>query len=209
MSDGTGGLYSSSKTVKIYSGDGVRLGYVTGTDNLSLQKYIDITSSGVDCHSKITMYGNIDMQNSYSVINESDERLKTNIKNTSVNALKTINQIELKEFDWIENNQHEKIGIIAQQLQTILPDLVFEDEGNTKLSIKLLKFIPYLIKAIQELSLEIGITNNSESKEYTNTISLKEKKKFLKTIRNQEDKNIETLETNSIKKERKRIEVKG
>ena len=81
--------------------------------------------------------------------------MKTNINDTKVNALDILSSIELKEFDWIEDGSHEEIGMIAQQLQTVAPDLVFEDEQTGKLSIKTIKLIPYLIKAIQELS-----TNN-------------------------------------------------
>lgn len=58
----------------------------------------------------------------------------------------------MKEFDWIESNEHEDIGMIAQQLKEVLPDLVYEDKETSKLSIKTDILIPYLIKAIQELS---------------------------------------------------------
>lgn len=58
----------------------------------------------------------------------------------------------MKEFDWIESNEHEDIGMIAQQLKEVLPDLIYQDEETDKMSIKTDKFIPYLIKAIQELS---------------------------------------------------------
>ena len=89
-----------------------------------------------------------------SIVNQSDARLKTNINDTKVNALDTLSNIELKEFDWIEDGSHEAIGMIAQQLQTVAPDLVFEDSQTGKLSIKTIKLIPYLIKAIQELSVK-------------------------------------------------------
>lgn len=99
----------------------------------------------------VDIYSDVDMHG-WSILNQSDARLKTNIRNTQVDALSAINQIEMKEFDWIENGEHEDIGVIAQQLQTILPDLVYEDSSTGKLSIKINKFIPYLIKSIQELT---------------------------------------------------------
>lgn len=105
---------------------------------------------------KLRLWGNVDIQGNINmnnnILNQSDARLKTNINNTNINALDKINQIEMKEFDWIENNKHEEIGMIAQQLKKVLPDLVYEDEETSKLSIKTDKFIPYLIKAVQELS---------------------------------------------------------
>lgn len=99
----------------------------------------------------VDYYSDIDMHN-FSILNQSDARLKTNIQDTQVDALSLINAIEMKEFDWVENGEHEDIGIIAQQLQNILPTLVHEDSQTGKLSIRSNKFIPYLIKAIQELS---------------------------------------------------------
>lgn len=82
----------------------------------------------------------------------SDARLKNNIQDTSVNAVDVINQIEMKEFDWIASGEHVNIGMIAQQLQTVEPDLVHEDTSTGRLFININKFIPYLIKAVQELS---------------------------------------------------------
>lgn len=140
---------------------------------------------------KVEFNKDIDMRN-YNILNSSDARLKTNIESTEVNALDTLNQIELKQFDWIENDNHEDIGMIAQQLQNILPDLVHENESNGKLSIKTDRFIPYLIKAIQELSNKINSLNGSEpsmlksrhaSHNSWENISLEEKNKFVEKIK--------------------------
>lgn len=115
---------------------------------------IRVTAGNID------IQGNIDM-NGYSILNQSDARLKANIEDANVNALEKLNQIELKEFDWIENNEHENIGMIAQQLETVLPDLVHRDKDTDKLSIKTDKFIPYLIKAVQEL---YNLVHNKDKK---------------------------------------------
>ena len=94
---------------------------------------------------------NINLSGAYSVVNQSDARLKTNIKDAELDALKLIRQIEMKEFDWIENGEHEELGMIAQQLQSIAPNLVHTDPNTDILSIKTDKLIHYLIKAVQEL----------------------------------------------------------
>lgn len=96
------------------------------------------------------VYTNIDLHN-WDILNQSDARLKKNIKPTEVNALDFVSQVEMKEFDWIESEEHCELGIIAQQLQQVAPHLVDENEKTGKLSIKINKFIPYLIKAVQEL----------------------------------------------------------
>ena len=89
----------------------------------------------------------------------SDERLKTNIKPTKVNALDLLNNIEMVEFNWKKDGKFEKIGAIAQQVQTVNKDLVVHDMDdkqtyNDYLRINYYDTIPYLIKAIQELSTE-------------------------------------------------------
>lgn len=98
----------------------------------------------------VDIYSDIDMHN-WDIINQSDARMKKNIQDCSVNALELLNNIELKEFDWIQSNEHEPIGIIAQQLQEFAPELVKDNEDG-HLSIKTMKLIFYLIKAVQELS---------------------------------------------------------
>lgn len=89
----------------------------------------------------------------------SDKRLKTNIKPTKINALDTLNSIEMVEFNWKKDNKFEKIGAIAQQVQSVDEDLVVRDMDdkqtyNDYLRINYYDTIPYLIKAVQELSEE-------------------------------------------------------
>lgn len=98
----------------------------------------------------IHCYNNLDIHG-FSLVNQSDARLKKNIKDTNVKALDMLNQIELKEYDWIETGEHEPIGMIAQQLREIEENLVVENSDDGHLSIKETKLIPYLIKAVQEL----------------------------------------------------------
>ena len=87
----------------------------------------------------------------------SDKRLKTNIKPTKVNALDMLNNIEMVEFNWKKDNKFEKLGAIAQQVQSIEESFVVQDMDdkqtyNDYLRISYYNTIPYLIKAIQELS---------------------------------------------------------
>jgi len=89
----------------------------------------------------------------------SDKRLKTNIKPTKVNALDMLNNIEMVEFNWKKDNKFEKLGAIAQQVQSVEKSLVVHDMDdkqtyNDYLRISYYNTIPYLIKGIQELSTE-------------------------------------------------------
>lgn len=87
----------------------------------------------------------------------SDERFKTNIKPTNVKAVDLLNKIEMVEFNWKKDNKFEKIGAIAQQVQSVEESLVVKDMDSKQtqsdyLRISYYDTIPYLIKAVQELS---------------------------------------------------------
>lgn len=87
----------------------------------------------------------------------SDKRLKENIQPTKVKALDTINKIEMVEFNWKKDGKFEKLGAIAQQVQSVDDSLVVNDMDdkqtfNDHLRINYYDTIPYLIKAVQELS---------------------------------------------------------
>ena len=87
----------------------------------------------------------------------SDKRFKTNIKPTKVKAVDLLNKIEMVEFNWKKDNKFEKIGAIAQQVQSVEQSLVVKDMDSKQtqsdyLRISYYDTIPYLIKAIQELS---------------------------------------------------------
>lgn len=86
----------------------------------------------------------------------SDRKLKENIEPTPVKALDKINALNLVAFDYIKDKTHEEIGLIAQEVLNIIPSSVekYEDEDN-HLTINYSKFVPYLIKAIQELNEKI------------------------------------------------------
>jgi hypothetical protein len=85
----------------------------------------------------------------------SDRKLKENIEPTTVKALDKINALNLVEFDYIKGKTHEEIGLIAQEVLNIIPSSVEKYEGeDNHLTINYSKFVPYLIKAIQELALE-------------------------------------------------------
>ena len=150
--DGSAGLAATSTSNTSSSGKGVYIqaarndGYVTRFSCWSdMYQFSSSSSKTIKCYNNIDMCG-------YSILNQSDARLKTNIDNAEIDAVGLINQIEMKKFDWIDSGEHEDVGIIAQQLQTIAPSLVHEDPLTGKLSIKTDKFIPYLVKAVQELT---------------------------------------------------------
>ena len=93
----------------------------------------------------------------YWMEQKSDRRLKENITDTAVKALDKINRLNMVAFDFIESKKHEEIGLIAQEVETIVPRVVSRDPENPDgyLHIDYTAFVPYLIKAIQELNQKI------------------------------------------------------
>lgn len=86
----------------------------------------------------------------------SDIKLKENVGPTPVNALDKINALNLVSFDYIKDKTHEEIGLIAQEVINIIPGVIEKYEGeDNHLTINYSKFVPYLIKAIQELNIKI------------------------------------------------------
>lgn len=76
----------------------------------------------------------------------SDENQKTNI--VPVTGLNIVNQLRGVEFDFIESGQHSS-GVIAQELEKVLPFLVTESEGTKTVNYS--GIIAYLISSINEL----------------------------------------------------------
>jgi hypothetical protein len=81
----------------------------------------------------------------------SDINLKTNINNIS-DSLEKISQINGVTFNWKETNK-PSAGVIAQEIEKILPQLV-NNNGENK-SVNYNGLIGLLIEAVKELSREI------------------------------------------------------
>ena len=83
----------------------------------------------------------------------SDRRIKTNIKESEVKALDVINKFKTYSFtrDYKEQIKDIKLGIMAQDVKKYMHDAFVENPDGIY-SYEPFEMIPYLIKAIQELS---------------------------------------------------------
>lgn len=102
--------------------------------------------------------GRLEAANDIVAFSSSDKRWKTNIKNID-SPLEKISQINGVEFDWIEDepvhgNKGHDIGVIAQEIEKILPDAVQTRESGMK-AVKYEKVIPLLIEAVKEQQKQI------------------------------------------------------
>lgn len=98
----------------------------------------------------------------YTNLNISDIRLKENVKNSETDALETVNQMKVRQFDWKERmgGWHQNIGFVADELEEIDPNLALGGgyDENGEMDIKQINspyLLNYAIKAIQELSAKV------------------------------------------------------
>lgn len=98
----------------------------------------------------------------YTTSQVSDIRLKENIKNSETDALETVNQMKVRQFDWKERmgGWHQNIGFVADELEEIDPNLALGGgyDENGEMDIKQINspyLLNYAIKAIQELSAKV------------------------------------------------------
>jgi len=117
-------------------------GHITASGNISASGYI---YTGGDIHTTGDVVA--------SSTTPSDYRLKKNIGDIS-NPLKTIRDLVGKSFDW-KNTDESDYGLIAQEVEKILPELVKEKNilGKDKQYkvVKYMSMIPILIESIKEL----------------------------------------------------------
>lgn len=93
----------------------------------------------------------------------SDIRLKDNVKDTNIkDALSVINKMKIRQFDWKDDNKHQKIGFVADELEELDDKLVvgggWEDEEHTQMNVKgvdTFYMMGYVVKGMQELSEQI------------------------------------------------------
>lgn len=177
MNDGVGWYYNAALWVN-WGNDWNKIGdkawYVNNYGEMFCRNKAEF-SGGIEMHSDITLWDNASLRKrevlpgggyrydvpvwswdfvkfKNQIEKQSDRKLKTNIRPTDVSAVDLINRLNLMQYDWKSNGSHEQIGLIAQELREVLPELT--TEYDDALRIKYIDFIPYLLKAIQELSKE-------------------------------------------------------
>ena len=123
---------------------------------LKLIKVEDVTNGNT-----LSVSGSIESSGNITAFASSDERLKENIVQIP-NSLDKIKQIKGVLFNWKEGygkvhpyGQNKDVGVIAQEVQQILPEIVKENVHNQFLGVRYEKLTPLLLEAIKELSKKV------------------------------------------------------
>ena len=131
---------------------------LSGTPNISVGT---IAASGTISGTAVTMTGDITSNTS------SDIALKENIINIP-NPLEKISKIGGYMFDWKDHGYEDvhgkghDTGIIAQEIEAILPEIVNTRETGIK-AVNYMKLIPLLVESIKELKTELDKLKSSNS----------------------------------------------
>ncbi len=103
---------------------------------------------------QMDMSGNLTMAGNVTAF--SDIRLKTNIQ-TIENALDKVMNMRGVSFERIDNGE-KNIGVIAQEIKEVLPEVVMQHEGEDQfMSVSYGNIVGVLIEAIKELKAEIEV----------------------------------------------------
>jgi hypothetical protein len=143
-----------------YAAANLFLGYVANNSNLALMQnsntdnnmYVLFSANtGVLVEANISegkLYYNpfTGTLNATNLNSLSDREFKKNIIHID-NSIEVLQQIDGVEFQWVDSDK-KSYGVIAQELEKILPELV---EGTTKKSVNYSGLIAFLINAVKTL----------------------------------------------------------
>jgi len=127
--------------------DGMYIGY--GNTNSGATRLY----GGGSTTNNVTIDASGNLSASGTVTASSDVRLKKNIK-TIENGLDKVLNLRGVEYDRIDIESHQ-IGLIAQEVEQIIPEVVLENENGMK-SISYANMVSVLIEAIKEQQIQIN-----------------------------------------------------
>ena len=117
----------------------------------------DFSASQVYINGALTVSGDI------TAFASSDKRLKNNLEKIN-DPLDKLNKINGYTFDWVEkegihSNKGHDIGVIAQEIEEVLPEVVVTRENGYK-AVRYEKIVPLLIETIKEQQKQINKLND-------------------------------------------------
>jgi len=144
-----GTIYNSSSNLAIYSAGSDNDLLLQGNDGGSL-----ITALSLD----MSAAGAATFNNDVTAF--SDERLKENIETIS-DALDKVCQMRGVTFDRIDADGERQMGVIAQEVEKVAPEVVREDKSEDKIkSVAYGNMVGLLIEAIKDLKNEVDELKN-------------------------------------------------
>ena len=164
MSDGTTLIGTTANNIN--NGNGVMLrtlsvgeSYLWGNSSSNSNSGYHMHDSSTDTYRFIVGYGGTIYATTTSISAISDVRLKENIVDLET-GLSEVLALKPRRFDWKNGDGTNVAGFIAQEVETVLPDLIGgykHNEIDDLKSVKMGDMLPTLVKAIQEQQEQIEL----------------------------------------------------
>jgi hypothetical protein len=86
----------------------------------------------------------------------SDQRLKENIQDAAP-ASALIDALQVRQYDWKADGNHQRYGFVAQELVTVAPEAVHQPaDPEAMMAVDYSKLVPMLVKEIQSLRARVA-----------------------------------------------------
>lgn len=150
--------YSAGVKLVLYDNVGASLaGYTIGINNATMFYTVDSTTSQFLWYGGTTLAATLSGAGAFTAVGNvtaySDARIKTNIK-TIDNALSKVLALRGVTYNRTDlEDKSEQIGVIAQEIKEILPQVVQENDGHY--SVAYGNIVGVLIEAIKEQQAQI------------------------------------------------------
>ena len=155
--DGAAILWNTANSGMYFATNNTQAMLIDASQDIKIEESVGI---GVAASSTT---GRLDCSNDVIAFSSSDKRWKENIIRIE-NPLDKISKIGGYTFDWKELTEEEKrtqhansghdVGVIAQEIQEVLPEVV-KERDNGYLAVDYEKIVPLLIESIKELQKKV------------------------------------------------------
>ncbi len=169
----TNGFNTTDEKMRILSTGNVGIGVTNPADKLSVAGVVAPSADNTYTLGKSgARWSAVYAAN--GTIQTSDARLKTNIEPLEY-GLKEVLQMQPVRYNWRDNPlSMAKIGLIAQEVRKLVPEVVVGDEEKETLGMNYAELVPVLINAVKEQQQQIdGIQQRIDALQKKTTNSAK------------------------------------
>ena len=151
----TNSFATADEKMRITSSGNVGIGTTAPADKLSVAGVVAPSADNTYTLGKSSARWSA-VYSANGTIQTSDARLKTNIRPLRY-GLREVMQLQPVRYNWIDQpNGADKIGLIAQDVRKVVPEVVVGDETKENLGMNYAELVPVLINAIKEQQKEIN-----------------------------------------------------
>jgi hypothetical protein len=120
---------------------------------LAINTNFSVGNNNIDCNSLTALIVTA------TTVQQSDIKLKKNIKNIDKEDTNKLSSLKPKKYKLINNDNREHYGFIAQEFETVYPNLIYENNNKIK-SINYTELIPIMVNQINNLTDQVNYLLN-------------------------------------------------